>query len=305
MKLVNDVTIIGAGPAGMSAAIYLKRANIDFHIFEKSMPGGKLNMATAIDNYPGIANVDGFTLAMNFVDQLTKLGVKIEGDDVIKVEKVEEGFNVYTKNHEILSKAIIIATGMNPIKKQIINQDKFLGKGVSYCAVCDGFFFRGKDVLVYGNNKRAYLEALYLADLVNKVYFVHDSNFESCIELTNLLERENVEEFAGYKILEIDGEENVASAKISNLETKEEKVLEVSGVFPLFDETPSNYVFDSLNVETKNNFFIVNDKLETSIPGVYAAGDCVKNQLKQVVTATRDGAVAASNVIAYLRTIKK
>ena len=305
MKLVNDVTIIGAGPAGMSAAIYLKRANVDFHIFEKSMPGGKLNMATAIDNYPGIANVDGFTLAMNFVDQLTKLGVKIEGDDVIKVEKTEGGFNVFTKNHELFSKAIIIATGMNPIKKQILNQDKFLGKGVSYCAVCDGFFFRGKDVLVYGNNKRAYLEALYLADLVNKVYFVHDANYENCIELQNLLERDNVEEFSGYKILEIDGEENVSSAKISNLESKEETVLEVNGVFPLFDETPSNYVFDSLGVETKNNFFIVNDKLETSIPGVYAAGDCVKNQLKQVVTATRDGAVAASNVIAYLRAIKK
>lgn len=306
MKLSNDVTIIGAGPAGMAAAIYLKRANIDFHIFEKSMPGGKLNMATQIDNYPGVANVDGFTLAMNFVDQLTKLGVKIESDDVIKVEKSENGFNVFTKNHEIESKAVIIATGMSPIKKKIINQDKFLGKGISYCAVCDGFFFKGKDVLVYGNDKRAYLEALYLSNLANRIYFVHDLEFYAGQEFDELIERENVVEYDGYKISEIDGDENVTSAKIVNLDNEEEVItLKVDGVFPLFDETPSNYIFDSLKIETKNNFFIVNDKLETSVPGIFAAGDCVLSLFKQVVSATRDGAVAANNVISYLRTIKK
>ena len=304
MKINNDATIIGAGPAGMSAAIYLKRANIDFNILEKSMPGGKLNMATEIDNYPGISKVDGFTLTMNFVNQLSELGVKIDSDEVLKIEKEDNFYKIFTKNHEITTKAIIIATGMNPIKKQVINQYKFLGSGVSYCDVCDGFFFKGKDVLVYGNNKRAYLEALYLSDLVNQINFVHDSNFEDCLEYQSLISKENVKTYSGYKLNKIDGEEKVSEVTIEDLKTKEEVTLKVDGVFPLFDETPSNYIFESLNFETERNFFIVNNKMETNIPGIYAAGDCVKNELKQVVTATRDGALAASNAISYLRKVK-
>ena len=173
MKIIKDVGIIGAGPAGMSAALYLARSKYSFLLIEKEMSGGKLNITTQIENYPGVGSIDGFTLGMNMRNQLKSFNISIKKDNCIDVKKVDEGFEVIGEKDSYLFKILIIATGSKTKGSGIKDEEIYYGKGISFCAVCDGFLYKNKDVAVFASSRKGYLEALYLANIVNKVYLIN------------------------------------------------------------------------------------------------------------------------------------
>ena len=176
MKKIYDCVVIGAGVAGMTAAIYLKRANIDFILLEKGVPGGQINKSSNIENYPGFKKVDGPTLAFNIYEQIEKLGVDYKYGDVKEVRDSENYKVVCTDKEEFVTKTVIIATGRRPRELGLANEKKLLGSGISYCAYCDGMLYKNKDVIIIGGGNSALEEALYIADIANKVYIVHRSS---------------------------------------------------------------------------------------------------------------------------------
>ncbi|HBS10360.1 MAG TPA: thioredoxin-disulfide reductase [Firmicutes bacterium] len=303
MTIKKDIAIIGTGVAGMSAAIYLARTKYTFEIFEKSAIGGKLNIINKIENYPGVKDISGFDLAMDFINQLKSLDVSVNNTEILKIEKDNNLFKLYSKKDTYVVKAVIIATGMQIKKLGLANEESFIGKGISYCATCDGFFAKDKTVLLYGNEDRAYLEALFLVGLVKKLYFVHDNNCEITDNFEKLIKYPNVIEICGYKISAYNGVGHLESVTIKK--SQKEKTFEVSMVFPLSKEIPNNYLFSGIGLNNKDKFISTDEDCKTSIDGVYAIGDIRKKKLKQVVTAASDGAIAATAVIKYLLSLKK
>lgn len=306
MRIEEDVIIIGAGSAGLTSALYLARTKFKFAIFEKEMVGGKLNIITQIDNYPGFPSIDGFSLILNMKKQVEALGVKISKELIKGINKNEEGFEIVCENNTYLTKSLIIATGSTTKKLGIINEDKFVGKGISYCAVCDGFFYKNKEVVVFANERKGYLEATYLSNLVSKLYLVSDKNDDDYEgNLTNLKKMNNVEFLSPFKIKEFIGVDGLEVVKIQNLENNDEKILEVSGCFPFTGDIPSNYIFNQLGLDQNRGFIKANFNMETNVPGVFVAGDIVDKPLRQIVTACGDGATAATSAIKYLNKLKK
>lgn len=305
MNINKDVVIIGAGPAGMSAALYLSRTKYDFVICEKEMVGGKLNITTEIENYPGIGKTDGFSIASAMKNQLKQLGIDITKETINDVKKTDSGYELIGQNNTYLSKTIIIATGSTTKKLGIENENKFTGKGISYCAVCDGFFFRNKDIVVFANSRKGYLEALYLSNLVNNLYLVSDvDNDDLEGNLATLKEKSNVIYLPFNKITKFQGEEKLTKVEITNVNNKEIKSFAVEGCFPFVGDAPSNYVALKLGLYMNNNYIITDKFMATSSEGVYAVGDIVDKPLRQIVTACSDGAVAATAIIRYLNTLK-
>ncbi len=301
MIVNKDVLIIGAGPAGMSAAIYLSRSKYTFSIIDKSAAGGKLLITTRIDNYPGVKRISGFDLANLLVDQLKDLNIKIEHDEIIDCEKNDKGFFVKGRNSDYQVKKIIISTGSSNKKTGLKNEENLIGKGISYCAVCDGFFYRNKEVMVFANETKGYLEALYLTDLVKTLYLVSDKDEDDSLENLKILKnKDNVIFYPYYKIADFIGDEYLTGVKIKSLKDGEIKTLEVEGCFPFEGDIPMNYFLRKLNVSTEKGYIVTDINMKTNEEGIYAAGDIVNKSLKQIVTACSDGAIAATNVIKSL-----
>jgi len=304
MEIIKDIGIIGAGPAGMSAALYLKRSKYSFELIEKENPGGKLNITTRIENYPGVGNIDGFVLAKQMRDQLKENGIMITIDNVLDISE-EEGdyFKIIGENNTYFFKILVIATGSTNKKINVLNEDKFIGKGISYCAVCDGFLYRNKDVCVFANSRKGYSEAIYLSNIVNNLYLVNDADnddFEG--NLADLKEKDNVIYYPFSKIKEFNGDEYLSGVTIINED--EEILLDVDAVFPFFGDIPSNYIAKKLNLEMNNGYIVVDKNMRSSLDRVYAIGDIVEKPLRQIVTACSDGAIASTNIIKYLNSIK-
>ncbi len=302
MLIEKDIGIIGAGPAGMSCALYLSRSKYTFEIIEKEMSGGKLNITTEIENYPGVNKTDGFSLGMMIKKQIESFGIKILKDSINDISFEENRFKLIGNKNTYLFKNIVIATGSSNKKSNAINEEKFLGKGISFCAVCDGFLYKNKDVLVFANSRKGYLEALYLSNLVHKVYLVSDKNEDDTEgNLTKLKSLDNVEFLYPYKIKKYDGDEVINSVEIENVESKDLKTIDISACFPFLGDTPNNYLIKKLGVETnKNGYILVDKNMQTNIGGVYAIGDIIDKPLRQVVTACSDGAIAATSIIKNL-----
>lgn len=306
MIVNKDILIIGAGPAGISAAIYLSRSKYSFVLLEKEMVGGKLNTITDIENYPGFTMISGPELIMKYQDQLKTRNIEVTIDNIQGITKDDDLFKVVTANNVYLVKVLIIATGSTNKKAGIKGEKDFLGRGISYCAVCDGFFYRNKDVLVFANESKGYKEALYLEKLVNKLYLVNDNNLDDDDnDLETLKKSKRVDFLYGFSIKEYIGDDfGLTGVILENSKTKNEVSLNVSGVFPFIGEIPSSYFLNSLNLDMNNGYLNVNSNCETNIEGVYAAGDIVKKPLKQIVTASSDGAIAATSAIRYLNNKK-
>lgn len=294
-----DVLIIGAGPAGLSAALYLKRAGVSFALIDKSAPGGKLLNIAEIANYPGVMPTSGFELANALVNSVTSLGVEIGYGDVSSITKVDNKFITTTDYENYESFAVIVGTGLSNVPT-IKGEKTYYGKGVSYCATCDGALYKGKDVAVVGHEEKALEEAQYLSNLVNKVYLIIDDQemHASPAMFESLKSKENVEVLFG-NVLEIKGDASVTSI-ITN-----DKELMVSAIFPLSGEKSASSFLAPLGLKTKNGFIHVDENMMSEVPGVFAIGDVQDKKLRQVVTACSDGAIASASVSSYIRRMKR
>lgn len=300
----TDVLIIGGGPAGITAALYLKRANVSFIWVEKGMPGGKLVNLAEVGNYPGLPTLDGFTLATDMLNSAYSTGAKLETLEVFEVKKEDNFFNIKTNKEDILAKTVLVATGLANVVS-IKGEKEFFGKGVSYCATCDGPLLRKKTAVIYGKGDRVLEEALYLSNIVAKLYLITpDEKYEGSENLLNSLkEKDNVEFIFAAKVTSINGEGFVKS--ITYKQGNEEKEIETNMIFPFAGETSAAKFLSPLNVETNKNFIAVDENMMSNVPGIFAAGDVVYKKLRQIVTAASDGAVASSGIISYLNKLKK
>lgn len=299
----TSVVIIGAGIAGITLAIYLKRANIDFVLLEGKSLGGKLNMIHKIENYPGFLSVSGTELISNFKNQLDYLDIEVTHGEVQIILSNENGYEVKTDVDSYISKVVVVATGIDAPKPGIKGEKEYLGKGVSYCATCDGNFFKGMDVAVIGNNDVALEEALYLANIVNKVYFVtsEDKLSGEPSLISSLMNNPKVEVMLDVTIDEIKGDEYGVTSIVTS---KGEK--EVFGVFPYIGSKSSKEFLNNLHVSLDGNFIKVDEGfMSVSNKGLFAIGDIVPKKVRQLVTASGDAATASNYIIAYLKDNKE
>ena len=291
---INTV-IIGAGVAGMTAAIYLKRANIPFILIEKSAPGGQINRASIVENYPGIESIDGPSLAMNLYNQISKMEIDIKFGEVKSVE-IKENKKIITINDEkIECENIIIATGRNPKELGLENEKYLIGHGVSWCALCDGHFYKDKEVAVVGAGNSAFEESLYLAHICKTVYIVHrSSNFraeknliEKVKNTKNIIIKENV----NIKKLNTVGE------YLDSITLDNEETLDVKGLFIYIGSVPDVAFLSEIGIKEDNGYLIVNQNMETSIEGIYACGDVISKNVYQLTTAIGEATTAANSII--------
>ena len=298
MKLDFDAIIVGAGVSGMSAAIYLKRAGISFLLLEQNYPGGQLNRANKIENYPGIIEIDGPTLSMNMVEQLNNLQIDVTYEKVLDIIDKKDYKIVKTNNKEYTAKAVLLATGRIPRELSLENEKSLVGRGISWCASCDGLLYKNKIVAVVGGGNTAIDDALYLSNICNKVYIIHRSNnFRA--EKTSLekaKDKSNIEFLENRIITKL----NLKEDKLDSIVLDNDLVLKVDGLFEAIGSIPNIDYLKSLDIDIDNDYIIVDDKMQTSIEGIYASGDSIKKDLYQVVTASSEGAIAANAIIKYL-----
>jgi len=296
----TDIVIIGAGPAGISAALYLKRAGASFVWLEKGAPGGKLINIHEVGNYPGIPNANGFDLAMSLLKSTEAVNASSTYGEVKSVKKENDLFITSTENESYESKAVIVATGFSNVPS-IPGEKEHLSKGVSYCATCDGPLYRQKPVALYGRGDKVLEEAIYLAALASKVTILTPDEEYQGNELMKevLSKKENVEFVYNAKITKILGEQNLTS--IEYTEKDEAKEMEIAALFPLFGEKSASSFLSPLGVETNKGFLKVDVNMASSVEGLFAAGDIVDKTLRQVVTAASDGAIAATSALSFLR----
>lgn len=285
---MRKCVIIGAGPAGMNAALYLKRAGIEPIIIEKDVPGGEMLKTDKIENYLGFESISGGELALKMSIQLKDLGVNIIRDKVIKVS-YDDKFIVECEKEQYVSDYVIVATGRTPRKLGLSGEEELTGKGISYCAVCDGAFYRGREVAVIGGGDAALTEALYLADLCSKVYVVVRHNLRASDVLQNRVKaKENIIVLKNVNVNELKYDD-----KLSNVILDDGKTLPVSGIFIAIGGMPELSFLNEIDLEMKNGYILTNDKMESNIKGLYAVGDVRYKDYYQIVTAVSDGAVAA------------
>ena len=297
-----DMIIIGAGPAGMAAAIYAKRAELNVLLLERAVPGGQIINTYEVDNYPGIPGVDGFTLGDNFSSHCDKLGVERKDGEAVKIEDNGGVKLVTLDNGEVLeTKTVVIATGASNKRLGVPGEKEFRGMGVSYCATCDGAFFRNKITAVVGGGDVAVEDAIFLARLCKKVYIIHRRDeFRAAKSLVSALKAcENVEFVLNSTVSSINGDGAVNSITVKNKVSGEESVLEVNGVFLAVGIEPNSEAYAGV-VEMENGWIKAGETCETSAPGIYAVGDVRTKQLRQVITAAADGANAVTSAERYL-----
>jgi len=302
MKDVNyDVIICGAGPAGLTAAIYSARANLKTLIIEKNIVGGLTAISSNIENYPGFEKIDGFTLCQNMLNSALKFGAEIVYEEITNLDLKNK--KVQTNKNGYRAKSIIICLGVIPRKLNIKNEDKFLGKGISFCATCDGTFFKNKVAAVIGGGNSAFENALYLSKICKKVYLIHRSEkFKAFSDLVDSVKKSgNVEFLLNSAIIELEGHDKLE--QITIIKDNKKQVLKSDGLFISIGYMPNTL---KLDLKTDENGYIVTDEnKQTSQSGIFAAGDIRQKSLRQIVTACSDGAVAATNAFELIHNTKK
>lgn len=302
METIYDVIIIGSGPAGLSAAIYAQRAKLKTLILEKEMmSGGQILNTYEVDNYPGLPGINGYDMGMKFRSHADSLGAEFKTDEVVCLEVDGTIRRVVCESGTYEAKSVIIAAGANHKKLEVPGETELTGMGVSYCATCDGAFFRNKVAAVVGGGDVALEDAIFLARMCKKVYVIHrrDSFRGARLLQERLTEQDNVEVLWDTVVGEISGESQVNGLKLMNKKTGEESLLPVDGVFVAVGITPNSQKFEGV-VEMDRGFIVAAEEGITSVPGVFAAGDVRTKQLRQIVTAVSDGANAVTSVEHYL-----
>jgi len=302
MKSDYDTIIIGAGVAGMTAAIYLKRAGFNCSIFEKEIPGGQINKSSSVKNYPGFKAISGPDLSQNIYEQISELNVEYKNAEVLQIALEGDIKAVKTNKGDFTAKTIIIATGRDPRRLKIKNEEELVGRGISYCALCDGNFFRNKDVVVIGGSNSALEEALYLSNICSHVTIVNRSDElrGEKIFQEEAAQKDNVNILKGYQIREFVEEEGRLKAVVIEKDGKAEQLV-TNGCFIYIGQVPASTRFKDVIDFDEDGYIKVNEEFKTNVDGIYAAGDIVKKQAYQLVTAMGDAVIAAVNCIKCLK----
>ncbi|MBP3266432.1 MAG: thioredoxin-disulfide reductase [Saccharofermentans sp.] len=293
---MTDVAIIGAGTAGLTAAVYARRAGASVTIFEGEAPGGQIINTPEIDNFPGLPGVSGYEYANKLFEQAQAFGAEFVFDKVKKVEgSLEEGFVLTTEYGTVCeAKTIIIASGVKRREMGLAGEQEYTGRGISYCATCDGAFFKGKTAAVFGGGNTAVEDAAYLANICKKVYIIHRRNeFRANKALVDeMLAHDNVETKLSFTVSAIHGDDKLTGVTLTSVDGHDEE-LPTDALFVAIGLIPENGVFLQLVDLDDAGYVIADETCETSTPGVFAAGDCRTKDVRQLVTAAADGAVAA------------
>lgn len=305
---IFDLIILGGGPAGLNAALYAKRGGIDVAIIDTSSVGGQPVNYLEIENYLGFPTIQGWELAEKFEQHIDKFNIqKFQNEEIQNVDLTSTIKTVQTLKNKYLAKTIIIATGASPKKLGIRGEDEYIGKGVSYCAVCDGAFYKNKTVVVIGGGNAAVEEGIYLTKFAEKVYIMHrrDELRADKIIQERAFNNEKIEFIFDSVPLEIVGDsKKVNLIQYKNVKTGEIKTLNADGVFPYIGFSPNTEFFNAQLVQDEFGFIRVDENMRTSEVGVFAAGDVRRTPLRQVITAVADGAIAGMSAVKYLEEVK-
>ena len=301
--IVYDMIIVGGGPGGYTSALYAARAGFNVLVLEKFSAGGQMALTHQIDNYPGFEDgIDGFSLADKMKKQAERFGARSENAEVIKVNLTVNPKEIETAKGTFLSKTVLLASGANPRELGVDKETELIGRGVAYCASCDGMFYRGKTVVVVGGGNTAAADAILLSRIAKKVIIVHrrDTLKATRIYHEPLMNAENVEFKWDSTVTELLYEDKITGVKIKNVKTGEESIIDCDGVFVSVGRKPAtDFLGGQLDLD-ENGYIIADETTKTSIPGVYAVGDIRTKQLRQVVTAVSDGAMAVHSAEEYL-----
>lgn len=299
MKEIYDVAIIGAGPAGVTAAIYVKRAELNCCVIEKEMPGGQINKTSTVENYPGIVQITGPELANNLHKQLTKLQIEQIYSEVVEIENKEEHKIIKLSNgKEIKTKKIILAIGRSPKKLEKENSRSLEGKGISFCSLCDGNLYKNEDVSIVGAGNSALEESLYLSKICKSVTIINRQNSlrGDKILIDEVIKTKNIKVIYNAEVENFNKEEDILSS-VTIRENNEIKTLQTKACFIFIGYEPATKFLKNLDILDEKGYIIVDEQKRTSIKGIYAAGDVVKKEVFQIVTATSDGALSAVSCI--------
>lgn len=297
-----DIIIVGAGTAGLSAAIYGVRAGKKVLVFEAENYGGQIINTLEIENYPGIKKVSGYEFATNLYQQTIDLGAEIKFEKVIKIQAEEDVKKVVTEGGEYLSKTIILATGAKNRPLGLEKEKELIGKGISYCATCDGAFYKGKAVAVNGGGNTALEDAIFLSAYCSKVYIIHRRDTFRGEErlLQSLKNKSNVEFVLNSNITELIGEEVLEGVVVKDSKTDQEKTISVSGLFIAIGQVPNNSIFNNLIELDQSGYIVGKEDCRTNAQGVFVAGDTRTKSVRQLATAASDGAIAGLAACEYI-----
>ncbi|MFH1061288.1 MAG: thioredoxin-disulfide reductase [Candidatus Omnitrophota bacterium] len=300
--MIFDLIIIGAGPAGLTACLYALRSRLNVLLIDKTAPGGYLGQIIDLENYPGFELISGFELAENILKQLKKYDYQYKQLAAEKIKKVDDLWNVISADQVLVAKTLIIATGSSSRKLGVEGEQEFIGKGVSYCGVCDAPFFRDKDVVVIGGGNTALEEAIYLTKFANKVRIVHRRQGLRADKVLEDKARANkkIEFILNAVCTKISGKNTVEQINIQDVNTKKQETLQTQGVFVFVGMNPETEFLNDLLEKDESGYIRTNKDLSTSEMGIFVCGDCGDIPLRQVITACGQGAIAAHSASKYL-----
>ena len=301
MERIYDMIVIGGGPGGYTAAMYAARAGLDVLVLEKLSAGGQMALTSQVDNYPGFPEgIDGFDLAERMQAQAERFGAQTELAEVFSAELEASPKRLETSEGEFFSRTVVIATGADAKKLGLPQEDTLTGRGVNYCAHCDGHFYKGKTVAVVGGGNSAAADALYLSRLCEKVFVIHrrDTLRATKVYHEPLMRADNVEFLWNSTVTGLRYGEKLSGLEVTDLQTGQVREIPVDGLFVSIGRSPNTWLFPQL--EKEDGYILAGESTETSIPGVFAVGDVRTKQLRQIVTAVADGATAAHYADAYL-----
>ena len=304
--MIYDVAVIGAGPAGLAASLYAARAKMSTVVIEKMFPGGQAALTDTIENYPGFPEgINGIQLTAAMKKQAERFGAKFINGNVEKIEKNNDLFTIVTKKENLEAKTVILAAGAQPRKLGVKGEREFTGRGVSYCATCDGAFYKDKPIAIVGGGDTAIQEALYLTRFASKVFVIHrrDQLRATKVLQERAFNNEKIEFVWNSVVNEIKGQNAVEEVVVENVKTGKLDSLQVDGIFVAIGHLPNtDFVKDLVHLDERG-YVITDDHMVTNIPGLFAAGDVRQKDLRQVVTAVADGAIAAVEASKYIENI--
>lgn len=298
MTSIFDCIVVGSGVAGMTSAIYLKRAGLKVLLLEKNAPGGQINMSPKVENYPGFKNIEGAILASNIFEQTQNLNIEYQYGNVSSIIKNNDVFNIKTDLEEYSSKTVIVATGRKVSKLNLEAEEELIGKGISYCVLCDANFFKDDIVSILGNDYRTLEEALYLANICKQINIIceNESFGNSAFLLEKINKLDNIRIYYNSKVIKLNNEnQKLKSIKINTQDNE----IECHGLFISNHNIPELDFENS--IECQGNYIIVNKEMGTNIKGLFACGDIIKKDIYQLTTAVGEATIAANSVIKYLR----